>query len=110
MNLQPWLDCFATRDVRRRSFFTRVFNKLSELGYTLENQDGIEGGYRLSFQRGNAWVIADRYMSFAVAGETSGISLYNESEEWEAKFSARSPINLVLSAIDNITQEDESPL
>jgi hypothetical protein len=73
----------------------------------LENTDGIEGGYRLSFLRGNSWVIADRYMSFAVAGETSGISLYNEVDEWEAKFSARAPVNLVLSAIDNLNPDEE---
>jgi hypothetical protein len=106
MTLQPWIECLPSRDVRRRAFFTHIFNRLNELGFVLENQDGIEGGYRLSFLRGNSWVIADRYMSFAVAGETSGISLYNEVEEWEAKFSARVPVNVVISAINTLNPDE----
>jgi hypothetical protein len=106
-HLEPWINTLGSREKRRRDFFTYVFSELVKTGFVLENPDAIEGGYRLSFLRGNSWVIADRYASYPVAGETAGVSLYNESEEWECSFSARSPVGLVIEAIEHLTADEE---
>lgn len=104
----PWLDALgSTRfEPRRREFFTKVFALLSSHGFTLDNPDAIDGGYRLEFHLGDCWVIADRYSSFPVAGETPGIQLYNEVESWEASFSAYTPMHIVIEAINELAQDE----
>jgi len=103
----PWLDALGAREKHRREFFTKVFAVIASHGFTLENPNAIDGGYRLSFKRGDCWIIADRYASYPVAGETAGVSLYNESEEWECSFSARSPVGLVIEAIKHVNPDQE---
>jgi hypothetical protein len=107
MNLQPWIDCFPSRDVRRRAFFTHVFNRLDELGFKLQNENAIEGGYRLEFRKGNCHVVADRHMQFPVMGETPGVALHEDGEEWDCTFTARVPVNVVLSAINELNPDEE---
>jgi hypothetical protein len=101
-HLQPWIEHLG-KGVRRREFFTYVFSELVKTGFTLENPNAIDGGYRLSFERGNATVIADRYASYPVAGEAAGISICDGSEDWECSFSARSPAGLVIEAIEHLS-------
>lgn len=103
-----WLDAIGkTSALKKRDFFAKVFALLSSQGFTLQNPDAIPGGYRLEFKRGNCWVIADRYSSYPVAGETPGIQLYNETESWEASFTAYTPFHLVASALETLTSEQE---
>jgi hypothetical protein len=106
-NLQPWIASLPSRDVRRRAFFTHVFNRLDELGFKLENEDAIDGGYRLEFRKGNSHVVADRYMHFPVMGETPGVALHEDGEEWDCTFTARVPVNVVISAIDTLNPDAE---
>lgn len=94
-------------EARRRFFFAQVFTLLASQGFVLENPDAIAGGYRLEFKKGDCWVIADRYSSYPVSGETPGIQLYNETESWEASFSAYTPFHLVASALETLTTEQE---
>ena len=102
----PWLDALGTREKRRREFFTKVFAVISSHGFTLENPNAIDGGYRLSFKRGDCWVVADRYSSFPVAGETPGIHLYDETNSWEASFTAYTPMHIVIEAINALAADE----
>lgn len=104
----PWLDAIgSTRfEKRRREFFTKVFALLSSHGFALENPDAIDGGYRLEFQFGDCWVIADRYSSFPVAGEIPGIHLYDETNSWEASFTAYTPIHIVIEALNALAADE----
>lgn len=104
----PWLDAIgSTRfEKRRREFFTKVFALLSSHGFALENPDAIDGGYRLEFQFGDCWVIADRYSSFPVAGETPGIHLYDETNSWEASFTAYTPMHIAIEAINALAADE----
>jgi len=102
----PWIEALGKREYTRAKFFKAVFAKLEELGFTLQNQDAIDGGYRLEFQLGDKWVIADRYSSFPVAGETPGIHLYDETNSWEASFTAYAPLLLVMTALDFLNTQD----
>ena len=104
----PWLDAIgSTRfEKRRREFFTKVFALLSSHGFALENPDAIDGGYRLEFQFGDCWVIADRYSSFPVAGETPGIHLYDETNSWEASFTAYTPMHIVIEALNALAADE----
>lgn len=97
----PWIDTIGRPRFAQRSreFFRIIFANLTELGFHLANPDALAGGYRLEFKRGSCWVIADRYMSFHVAGETPGIQLYDESESWEASFHSYTPVSIVTAAI-----------
>jgi hypothetical protein len=106
-DLTPWLD--AVREgPRKRAFFVSVFRKLEDLGFILRNPDAIDGGYRLEFRNDDnlTWVIADRHMSWPVAGEDPGIQLYSENEAWEASFRARTPTQLVLDALEYLTANE----
>jgi len=106
-DLTPWLD--AVREgPRKRAFFAAVFSKLEDLGFILKNPDAIDGGYRLEFRRDSSftWVIADRHMSWPVAGEDPGIQLYSENEAWEASFRARTPVQLALDALEYLTANE----
>jgi len=102
----PWLDALGTREKHRREFFTKVFAVIASHGFTLENPNAIEGGYRLSFKRGDCWIIADRYSSFPVAGETPGIHLYDETNSWEASFTAYTPMHIVIEAINALAADE----
>jgi len=106
-DLTPWLDSI-NEGPRKRAFFAAVFSKLEDLGFTLRNPDAINGGYRLEFRSDSSftWVIADRYMSWPVAGEDPGIQLYSENEAWEASFRARTPIQLALDAIEYLAPNE----
>lgn len=103
----PWIDAIGVKCAfKKREFFRIIFANLTELGFHLANPDAIAGGYRLEFQRGNCWVIADRYMSFPVAGETPGIQLYDESESWEASFHSYTPVSIVTQALNALSTNE----
>jgi hypothetical protein len=106
-DLTPWLDSI-NEGPRKRAFFDGVFSKLEDLGFILKNPDAIDGGYRLEFRSYSSftWVIADRHMSWPVAGEDPGIQLYSENEAWEASFRARTPIQLALDALEYLTANE----
>lgn len=106
-DLTPWLDAI-NEGPRKRAFFATIFRKLEDLGFILKNPDAIDGGYRLEFCNDDnlTWVIADRYMSFPVAGEDPGIQLYSENEAWEASFRARTPVQLALDALEYLTANE----
>lgn len=106
-DLTPWLDAI-NEGPRKRAFFVSVFRKLEDLGFILKNPDAIDGGYRLEFRNDDnlTWVIADRHMSWPVAGEDPGIQLYSENEAWEASFRARTPTQLVLDALEYLTANE----
>ena len=102
----PWLDSLGSREKRRREFFAKVFALISSRGFTLENPDAIDGGYRLSFRLRDCWIIADRYSSFPVAGETPGIHLYDEVNSWEASFTSYTPIHIVIESINALAADE----
>ncbi|CAB4155421.1 hypothetical protein UFOVP673_2 [uncultured Caudovirales phage] len=106
-DLTPWLDAI-NEGPRKRAFFVTIFRKLEDLGFILKNPDAIDGGYRLEFRNDDnlTWVIADRHMSWPVAGEDPGIQLYSENEAWEASFRARTPTQLVLDALEYLTANE----
>lgn len=106
-DLTPWLDAI-NEGPRKRAFFVTIFRKLEDLGFTLRNPDAIDGGYRLEFRSESSftWVIADRHMSWPVAGEDPGIQLYSENEAWEASFRARTPVQLALDALEYLTANE----
>ena len=105
-NFNPWFDSLGERARRIREFYFNVFTKLNELGFQLENPNAIEGGYRLEFRQGDKHVVADRWMSFPVLGETPGLALHDDMEEWDCTFSARSPINLVLKSLEYLAADE----
>lgn len=102
----PWLECLDIRRQRYRDFFTDVFARLDRLGFTLTNPDAIDGGYRLEFRKGDAHVVADRWMSLPVLGETPGIALHQDCEEWDCVFSARTPIDIVTKALNELAVDE----
>lgn len=102
-----WTASFS-RSASKVRFFQRLFAKLTELGFTLENPDAIAGGYRLEFVKGPAFVIVDRYALLPVAGETHGVSLYHDVDSWEAVFNSLTPFQIVADALQFLTKEDES--
>jgi len=106
-DLTPWLDAI-NEGPRKRAFFVTIFRKLEDIGFTLRNPDAIDGGYRLEFRNDDnlTWVIADRHMSWPVAGEDPGIQLYSENEAWEASFRARVPVQLALDALEYLTANE----
>jgi len=106
-DLTPWLDAI-NEGPRKRAFFATIFRKLEDLGFILKNPDAIDGGYRLEFRNDDnlTWVIADRHMSWPVAGEDPGIQLYSENEAWEASFRARVPVQLALDALEYLTANE----
>lgn len=106
-DVTEWTATFS-RSASKVRFFTRLFAKLTELGFTLENPDAIVGGYRLEFVKGPAFVMVDRYAQLPVAGETHGVSLYHDSDSWEAVFNALTPFQIVAAALEHLIQEDES--
>lgn len=110
-NFTDWLAALGGRSrhsQRNATFFATIFSELAELGFELENPNAIEGGYRLEFKKGDCWVIADRYCSFPVAGESPGIQLYNENEAWEIMFEAYSPIKLVKAALYELAKDENA--
>lgn len=106
-DLTPWLDAI-NEGPRKRAFFAVIFSKLEDLGFILKNPDAIDGGYRLEWRNDDnlTWVIADRHMSWPVAGEDPGIQLYSENEAWEASFRARVPVQLALDALEYLTANE----
>lgn len=102
----PWLDALGAREKHRREFFTKVFAAIASHGFTLENPNAIDGGYRLSFRLRDCWIIADRYSSFPVAGETPGIHLYDEVNSWEASFTSYTPIHIVIEALNALAADE----
>lgn len=104
--LTPWLDSLGARNRCRREFFRSVFSKLETLGFTFENPDAIEGGYRLEFRKGYKHVVADRYCSFPVMGETPGIALHDDAEDWDCTFSALAPLSMVLKSLEYLAADE----
>jgi hypothetical protein len=98
-NLTPWLESFGNERLKLVQAFTAIFNKLDALGFTLNNPDAIDGGYRLEFRKGEAWATVDRYLVFPVQGECPGIALYCDSREFECVLSIRTPLELILKSI-----------
>jgi len=106
-NPSPWIEHIDSRSKTRRDFFRTVFSKLETLGFTLTNPDAIEGGYRLEFRKGDKHVVADRWMSFPVLGETPGIAIHEDAEEWDCVFSARTPIDIVTKALNELASNED---
>lgn len=102
-----WTANFS-RSASKVRFFQRLFAALEKHGFTLQNPDAIAGGYRLEFVKGPAFVMVDRYALMPVAGETEGVSLYHDSDSWEAVFNSLTPFQIVASALEFLTKEDES--
>jgi hypothetical protein len=46
-------------------------------------------------------------MAFPVMGETPGVALHEDGEEWDCTFTARTPVNIVISAIDTLNPDEE---
>jgi len=105
-NFTPWLVCLGYRKEHQRDFFIDVFCRLHKLSFTLTNPDAIDGGYRLEFRKGDAHVVADRWMSFPVLGETPGIAIHQDCEEWDCVFSARTPIDIVTKALNELAADE----
>ena len=105
-NFTPWLDALGARNRGRREFFGTVFGKLERLNFTLQNPNAIEGGYRLEFHKGDKYVVADRYCSFPVMGETPGIALYDDAEDWDCTFSALAPLSMVLKSLEYLAEDE----
>jgi len=101
-----WTASFS-RSASKVRFFQRLFAKLEELGFNLENPDAIAGGYRLEFVKGPAYVMVDRYALLPCAGETEGVSLYHDSRSWEAVFNSFTPFHIVADALESLTNEEE---
>jgi len=101
-----WTATFS-RSASKVRFFQRLFAKLTELGFTLQNPDAIAGGYRLEFVKGPAFVMVDRYTPLPVAGETEGVSIYHDSDSWEAVFNSLTPFQIIASALESLTSEEE---
>ena len=105
-NFTPWLTAISPLTCYRIEFFTAVFRKLHNLGFTLQNPDAIEGGYRLEFRKGYKHVVADRYCSFPVAGETPGLALHDDAEDWDCTFSALAPLSMVLKSLEYLAADE----
>ena len=102
----PWIEHIDSRSKSRREFFCSVFFKLGSLGFKLQNPDAIEGGYRLEFRKGDKHVVADRWMSFPVMGETPGLALHEDAEDWDCTFSALAPLSMVLKSLEYLAEDD----
>jgi len=109
----PWLDALSSQanPCRKKAFFAKVFPLIASHGFVLKNPDAIDGGYRLEFVTPTnsnrvQWIIADRYSSFPVAGETPGIHLYDEAHSWEASFTAYTPMHIVIEALNALTADE----
>jgi hypothetical protein len=45
-------------------------------------------------------------MSFPVLGETPGIALHEDCEDWDCVFSARTPIDIVTKALNELAADE----
>ena len=105
-NHHPWIEHIPSRAKRLREFFNAIFAKLEFEGFTLQNPDAIDGGYRLEFRKGDKHVVADRYCSFPVMGETPGIALHDDAEDWDCTFSAIAPLSMVLKSLEYLAEDE----
>lgn len=110
MNYLPWIESLSgckQANATAVNSFVAIFNKLDSLGFTLKNPDAIDGGYRLEFKKGDAFVIVDRHLVFPVQGECPGIALYCDSREFECVLSIRTPLELILKSIAALAHNEE---
>lgn len=98
-DLTPWLNTLSNED---KKFFNAVFSELTNSGFELENPSAVEDGDKLSFKRGCSRVVADQFTSFP-RSTSSGVSLWDETEAWEAQFHHFTPTPIVIGAIRSLS-------
>jgi len=105
-DLTPWLRCLRIDQRSAAAAFPVILTELESLGFTLQNPDAIDGGYRLEFRKGDKWAIIDRYMIFPTQGEAPGIALYCDFREFECTLSTRTPLDIITKALTILASDE----